>query len=545
MDQSKNIVICSDGTGNTANKARGTNVFKIFEAVDVYGHTVHPSLTRQVAIYDDGVGTSNFKPLKLAGGAFGIGLGRNVRQLYAELARVYVPGDKIFLFGFSRGAFTVRTLAGLITNCGIIDRTKCRNDACLNAKVNEAYSEYRGRYRTKQRRHKMADNEQFVIFRNRHAVVDDAHAINGLVTIEFIGVWDTVDAVGLPFAGRRIINNYIYPYKFPDHKLSKQVKKACHALAIDDERLTFHPEIWDEEGEKDGRIEQVWFPGAHSNVGGGYPKQGLSLVSLYWMMKKAKAAGLRFSKYDWTFVRDHQHPFDKLYDSRAFFALYYRYKPRDIAAKCLVNHTFPKIHISAFERIVQNTEGYAPGNIPTKFKIEVTELHLGNLHGITSTIGNGLAPIVSLLDHTRFWIHIRQGCHLGLISLTVMFVVLTVVYSGQGIKGLLALFSGNIFTTLFSAIKSFPPMAAFLLSATGLLLIVATIWGRQKMKWLYSDAWYRLHPTLQQAMDGHDVLTALKEGTEELNLPEAPPLCDQCHVPAMQRWLNCWGWGRN
>ena len=116
----KNIVICSDGTGNTTSKGRGTNVFKLFEAVDVHGHRSNPGLTRQVAFYDDGVGTEPWKPVRLLTGALGLGLSRNVKELYADLARAYEPDDQIYLFGFSRGAFTVRTLAGLIAFCGII-----------------------------------------------------------------------------------------------------------------------------------------------------------------------------------------------------------------------------------------------------------------------------------------------------------------------------------------------------------------------------------------------------------------------------------------
>src|SRR4051812_17949846 len=100
---SKNIVVCSDGTGNTTIKGRGTNVFKLFEAVDVNGHRWDPHLVPQLAFYDDGVGTENFKPLKILGGAAGVGLSRNVRELYKEVARVYDPGDQIYMFGFSRG----------------------------------------------------------------------------------------------------------------------------------------------------------------------------------------------------------------------------------------------------------------------------------------------------------------------------------------------------------------------------------------------------------------------------------------------------------
>ena len=118
----KNIVICSDGAGNTAIKGRGTNVFKLYEAVDLEGHKTNQALTRQIAFYDDGVGTGRLRLWRLLSGALGWGLSRNVRQLYADLARTYDPGDRIFLFGFSRGAFTVRTVAGFIATCGIVDR---------------------------------------------------------------------------------------------------------------------------------------------------------------------------------------------------------------------------------------------------------------------------------------------------------------------------------------------------------------------------------------------------------------------------------------
>ena len=120
----KRIIICSDGTGNTAVKGRGTNVFKLYEAIDLNGHRTDPTLTPQVALYDDGVGTENVKLLKIFAGMTGFGLGRNVRQLYKELVRIYDPGDEIYVFGFSRGAFTVRTLVGLIAKCGVLDPTQ-------------------------------------------------------------------------------------------------------------------------------------------------------------------------------------------------------------------------------------------------------------------------------------------------------------------------------------------------------------------------------------------------------------------------------------
>ena len=144
----KNIVICADGTGNTAIKGRGTNVFKLYEAVDGNGHRSNPTLVQQVAIYHDGVGTESLRWLRIFTGATGFGLSRNVKQLYGELARVYEPGDRIFVFGFSRGAFTVRTLAGLINTCGILDVDRYGSNALFNKGIDDTYKQYRRKYQT-------------------------------------------------------------------------------------------------------------------------------------------------------------------------------------------------------------------------------------------------------------------------------------------------------------------------------------------------------------------------------------------------------------
>jgi uncharacterized protein (DUF2235 family) len=144
----KNIVICADGTGNTTVKGRGTNVFKLYEAVDSNGHLFDPEKVEQVAIYHDGVGTESLRWLRMFSGAFGWGLSRNVKQLYGELSRVYDRGDRIFLFGFSRGAFTVRTLAGLVITCGILDPARYRTNREFWQALRDAYGEYRRKYQT-------------------------------------------------------------------------------------------------------------------------------------------------------------------------------------------------------------------------------------------------------------------------------------------------------------------------------------------------------------------------------------------------------------
>lgn len=359
----KNIIICSDGTGNSAIKGRGTNVFKLFEAVDLNGHRYEPDLDPQLAFYDDGVGTERFKLLKIFAGATGWGLSRNVRQLYKEIVRVYDPGDRIYLFGFSRGAFTVRTLVGLIHTCGILDARRFATADALEAAVGRAYRLYRRKYRTAL--------AKLVLGKPNGSEIDrfkKESCCEGDVDIPFLGVWDTVDAVGLPFHLSDFINMTIYRFKFPDRKLSGCVKRACHALAVDDERHSFHPLLWDD----DPRIEQVWFAGAHSNVGGGYPKQGLSLVTLDWMMSRAGEAGLRLVGSDRALYREHASVDDKLYNSRSGAGMFYRWKPRNIAAMYKNPEPEPKLHLSVIERIAHGTNDYTPGNLPPNPKVVFT-----------------------------------------------------------------------------------------------------------------------------------------------------------------------------
>ncbi|MBI3598317.1 MAG: DUF2235 domain-containing protein [Nitrospirae bacterium] len=360
----KNIILLSDGTGNSNIKDRGTNVFKLYEAIDL-----NCSSPKQVAFYDDGVGTEKFKPIQIVGSAFGFGLAHNVKALYKHLAQIYTPRDKIFMFGFSRGAFTVRTLAGFISKEGILNINQYANDVTLDSAVSYLYENYRFQNtaflekvlkklplpRKKIQTPITYTNEELELEKNDNRL------------IEFIGVWDTVDAVGLPFDEATLFwNKFIFRFKFSNRILHSRVKKACHALAIDEERSSFHPLLW----ENDSRIEQVWFPGVHSNVGGGYPQQGLSLVALDWMMEKAATAGLKFIPTYRQFVRDQEYAFDKLYDSRSGLGMYYRYKPRNIAEICSANKiTTPKIHMSAFQRIAAGIFGYAPGNFPTNFEM--------------------------------------------------------------------------------------------------------------------------------------------------------------------------------
>lgn len=387
----KNIVLCSDGTGNQDIKNRGTNVFKLYEAVDIQGYKKNPKLTKQVAFYDDGVGTANAFA-RVVGGAFGWGFSRNVKKLYRELVNVYEPGDKVFLFGFSRGAYTVRALAGFIQYCGILDTeyysTQPHQDLRGIVEKNwKDFSENAFKHaNAKERRGKIPSEAEIAEgWEATKACRRENHAANPeeKIDIAFIGVWDTVGAIATPFDGlRELISRFIKPIWFADNTLGPEVTRACHALALDEERRTFHPELWNEKNGKDTRIKQVWFAGVHSNVGGGYPKQGMSLVTLDWMMNEASQAGLRFNQMDRVFVQKHQDVHDKMYDSRSGVAVYYRWSPRELNQLC-EEHKIPapKIHVSVFERIANGTNGtrgdggmdsYSPGNIPFNLEIDTS-----------------------------------------------------------------------------------------------------------------------------------------------------------------------------
>jgi uncharacterized protein (DUF2235 family) len=405
MAAGRNIILLSDGTGNSSISSNKSNVWRLLGALDL-GPNANGD-HRQFAFYDDGVGTSGFKPLRLLGGAFGWGLSRNVRELYRKLCRHYEPGDKIYIFGFSRGAFTARVLAHLISTCGILDRSKpapgrpdvtMATDRGLRRGVKQAYKSYRRRYwdtaewlpwvvsrllrffRNKVFRMEVLPHEEF---RTRYSLEKPA---GGEKLIEFIGVWDTVDALGLPIDELAVlIDRFVYPYKFPNQVLSGDVRRARQALAVDDERQTFHPLLWDEQGKTDtDRIKQVWFTGMHSNVGGGYPEDNLAYVTLAWMIDELKAAGggagLIFNDHDPAAFHKGAEPLGKLYNSRRGAAVYYRYKPRNIDELCnqesdrssgqnRVSIKHPLIHHSVLDRITDMKVGYAPIALPKHFHV--------------------------------------------------------------------------------------------------------------------------------------------------------------------------------
>ena len=236
-------------------------------------------------IYDDGVGANGDPISRLLGGAFGTGLWEKIKQGYTKISHVYEQGDEVFIFGFSRGAFTARSLAGMIAVCGL--PTKNFTDDLVEI----AFDAYRDKSNRQEKLKKLANCDMF----------------NG--DIKMVGVWDTMGSLGIPSAIGAIDPLF---YGFLDTSLNPKIKHGYHALAIDERRAQFPPTLWTSQPAAGQVLEQVWFTGAHSDVGGGEPddspgKTALSDITLGWMMGKASALGLQF---DANVQKQYMCPFD-------------------------------------------------------------------------------------------------------------------------------------------------------------------------------------------------------------------------------------------
>ncbi len=404
----KKIILLSDGTGNSRAKIWKSNVWRLYKALDLSAEH------EQVAFYDDGVGTSSTKVLAALGGIFGFGLARNVRELYSFLCRTYSDGDEIYIFGFSRGAFTARVLAGFICSQGIVKYTG--NDKELRKSVHSAYKAFRraafGRALLQRPIQWLSDGWDYVtrktdpnyklkdnLRRPKKCQPDDK-------LIHFMGLWDTVDAYGGPIDElTSAFNRLVWPLRAADRDISPRIRRVCQALALDEQRQSFEPMLINEKvdncnGEEHEnidkeRITQVWFNGVHSDVGGGYPDNGLSLVTLKWMMERCN----RKAGNELAFIEEERERLfagadytAKLNDSRAGFGVFYRYDPRDLDKLCCdkrygwrgrilkmfgskdvmpdeVCVDLPKIHHTVFDRIRSRSSLFVPFNVPREYAV--------------------------------------------------------------------------------------------------------------------------------------------------------------------------------
>jgi uncharacterized protein (DUF2235 family) len=275
----KRIVLCFDGTwdkpGDEAlppEERVESNVSRFYRSVAGTGEDG----VEQVKWYNQGVGTQWYD--RAAGGAFGAGLDLHIIAGYQHLAETYADGDEVYVVGFSRGAYTARSLVGLVRNCGLVSARA----APWLAPV--AY----GIYRT---RDDGPDSRTAVAFRSHFARE---------ISVRFVGVWDTVGALGIPLRVFGGLNAEFHA--FHDLRLSKIVENAYHAVALDEHRRDYEVCLWEPSEEAGQALEQRWFVGAHADVGGGYAdgqghaERRLSDIALLWVQDRAGALGLGLDK---------------------------------------------------------------------------------------------------------------------------------------------------------------------------------------------------------------------------------------------------------
>jgi uncharacterized protein (DUF2235 family) len=380
MPGGRDLIVLADGTGNSAAKSFKTNVWRLYQALDLTDGS-------QLAVFGDGVGTSSFKPLQLLGLALGVGVKRNVLNLYKFWCRSYNEGDRLWAFGFSRGAFTVRVLAGLVHQEGLVS---FRSEEELDRAAIAAYRSYRSKSfptRLPWVFVGRAIRDRLVEFWNWITGARQYHEIKAetferrrhIINLHFVGVWDTVAAYGLPVDElTQAVDKWVWPMSFRDTSLLPNVVTARHALSLDDERRTFFPIPWNETDERNlhaedatfaaDRLLQVWFVGTHANVGGGYPDDSLSYVPLCWMIGEAASKGLRFRPSTVTSYTAIASPTGRLYDSRAGFGTFYRYQPRDVQS-LIGQGNRPLVHYDVVTRMAEGNDGYAPISLPHDFNI--------------------------------------------------------------------------------------------------------------------------------------------------------------------------------
>jgi uncharacterized protein (DUF2235 family) len=348
----RRIAVFLDGTWNVEDD--NTNVWRLRSLCAPKSEDGTP----QLIFYDEGLGTRFGE--KVRGGFYGYGIDQNVRKPYQWLVENYQDGDEIFIFGFSRGAYTARSLAGLISICGLIVPGAPLGVGQLYtrySRVDRNHRSIRELLQLKEAGSGQFDREETWLVKHSRPV-----------DITMIGVWDTVGALNKRHA-------------FLDPNLRKDMKHAFHALAIDEHRVKFKPTLWTQStGMSKGLphdlrplsgVEQRWFSGAHANVGGGYADDPLPQPSLKWMMHNATSLGLRF-KSDVDVdpdvyaagVRDSYGEFGYGFYKRVFKPLYREIgaPPRESSDGWYVKTMNETIDGSVFDRWRQDAS-YRPRNV--------------------------------------------------------------------------------------------------------------------------------------------------------------------------------------
>jgi len=280
----RRLIVCCDGTWQDLDTSYPTNVVKMAQAIKLVGDRGIP----QILYYDQGIGTKSIGIqhsiidflTRIVGGGLGLGIDQKIQTAYRFLCLNYQPGDEIYLFGFSRGAYTVRCLSGLIYNSGLLHRKFIR-------KIPQAYE----LYREKQNPDNAPKGKNAVEFRQKYG--QD-------VPIKALCCWDTVASLGIPDIVNwlKLSEKFNERYRFFDSTVNSTIEKAIHAVAIDELRKAFDVTLMENSSKRSSdQVKEVWFPGVHGSVGGGEQKnRGLSDAALLWMMEEVEKLGLDLDK---------------------------------------------------------------------------------------------------------------------------------------------------------------------------------------------------------------------------------------------------------
>lgn len=286
----KQLIVCSDGTWQKITSPYPTNVVKLTQAI-----AYHPG---NLIFYGEGIGTGNLFD-RITGGLFGWGIDKNIQDAYRFLCLNYAPGDHIYLFGFSRGAYTVRSLVGLIRSVGMLPRQGLRQIPLAYKIYQQAKGQYVGKGESTRENIQVRELPAIVKFRQQ-MTSDYGTDYQEEIEITVLGCWDTVGALGIPKIAwiPNFVRLFNQKYQFHNTKLSSTVKFAFHAVAIDEHRQAFLPTQMKPAHE--GQLTEVWFPGGHGGVGGGTPANSpLSNGALLWMIESVERLnlGLKFDRH--------------------------------------------------------------------------------------------------------------------------------------------------------------------------------------------------------------------------------------------------------
>jgi len=331
----RRLIVCCDGSWHRLASRYPTNVVKLAQSVKRRDARGIP----QVVHYSEGIGAGNRSRIS---GIIGLGLDEDIIEAYTFLALNHEPGDEVYLFGFSRGAYTVRSLAGMIHCCGLVEREQMR-------RIPDAYNLYRDRGVS-------PGAPMACQFRKNHCVP---------VPIEVLGCWDTVGALGFPIdiPGISVDRLFNKRFGFHDTRINASVKHAFHAKAIDERREVFKVTPM-KKGVRQGQvIEETWFPGDHSCIGGGRKsKAPLANRCLVWMLERIEAHGLGLAtdldRVEGGTAQDHTIKFDN-----QLHGLYRLTKSKTRS----ITGTFDHLDLSA-KRRWRDRADYRPTNLSRRFR---------------------------------------------------------------------------------------------------------------------------------------------------------------------------------